>query len=90
MYYDLAVKRVMLIGKTYDPDVDGRYTYQRISFDRVTLPYIGECFEPVDWTGNLSLYNTDKVYTGVEFLEGSLSSAFGFPHTGYVGLPTAS
>lgn len=90
MYNDFAIKRTMLVGRTYDPQVPGRYSYQRISWDRVTIPAVGECFEPVDWTGNLSLYNTDKVYTGVEVIDGTLPAAFGFPHTGYTGLPKAS
>lgn len=80
----------MLISK--DP-ISGtvQHAYRRATWDRVTIPGIpGECYEPTDWTGNLSLYNTDKEYTGIEVIEGDLAAQFGFPHGGYLGLPTAS
>jgi hypothetical protein len=87
---DIATSRVMLISK--DP-VSGTvgYAYRRATFDRVTVPgIVGDCLEPVDWTGNLTLYNTDKEYTGVEIIEGDLAANFKFPHGGYTGLPKAS
>jgi hypothetical protein len=79
----------MLIRKL-DKRTDGQQLYTREPWDRVSIPGVGECLEQVDWTGNLTVYATDKEYTGVEIIEKTIPALAGHLVGGDAGIPKSS
>jgi len=79
---DLAYERVALFRKNDKGRSDGNPVFSREPWDRVRIPGVGQCYEPVDWNGNLTTNSSDKEYTGIEVIDKSLSVVHGFPICG--------
>lgn len=83
---DFASKRTMLVRRLGQRG-DGEWVFRREPWDLVNIPSLGECWEPVDWTGNLTVYATDKEYTGIQIIDHSLSATKGFQVGGDMDIP---